>query len=1147
MRTWWLKCMIAAVLLGAFFETTSYGDEFFVRLDGDDGNDGRSMETAFATIQHGVDALEHGATLTIGPGEYFGFVQREHLGSLEEDTVIRADIPGTVLLRGDVPAPAFEPVEGYRFVYGTDFDQQAHAVNEVDTLTIFEPVSSLTDLEFMPGSMYYDEGQKRLYISTSDMQPPEKHHYTVSVIDNHGLFLHEPRRVIVEGIAATGFRKNGIMLGSPRRCVVRRCTAFLNRQGLVADSGVFSRYHINEKGVPVYRSRVREVDDTDEPGGNIIEQSKAYGNMSVNIVFYNSSDDMISDCVSFGSPGHGLRHYGGLRGPAVARNNLLWGNNVGMDIKGGGIVDGIQHGHGVGERNISLGGRINSVAHVSHNMFSRENRYNPDPGIDNIRYDLEAHDTRYQEFADPDNLDFRLQADSKFRGAGPDGSDRGPFQYEANIFYVKPDGDDAADGLSTERAWRTLAHGVENLNPGDTLYLEPGTYEGDLSLAAGAPDSELVYLRGRGTGDVVVKGALHLADTAGLTVERLNFTGTVHLRNSRDITFSNCRFKNIGADRVDGLEITHSEFRGSGRPALDMKGSSGVYLSGNIFNNDHDPAVRTDTIEAVKYADYNSYSDADRVWEVDDSTMSLDTLRPRHGRYSHILQPAFHEKEDEDVWAVENEHLFAAGGPHGMPLGTYQLFKGEKVHLSDPVVYSVTPTSADIEWWTSPRARCELAWGETPDGDNKIHVNTDGFGSFTLTGLEPETTYYVKITQAEALDGNTYLTVRTSESLLSPGTERHASSSPVSFSTPAVPDEPEEDVVYYVTPEGDDADDGLSRASAFETVQHAANQAAPGDTVEIAGGAYRETVRVRTSGLPDRPITFRAAAGEMVVFDGGSQLYRAFIVNGKNHILFDGFYFKDFLDSGLQTSGVFVLYKSNDIHVTRCFYNGSNVAYAPSFVYAMACERLVIRNCASLGVFYGSLYLVRCPDALIENNVLMRSRILQAVFVNEPEQIIRFKNNIVTDNQPTKVKTALIEASSVEALEMTDNCYYLRIPTEERNMIMLYNSKAYDRTVEAFGLRPLEPDRLPEELLQITLPEFQQRADDTTSFVRDPRFRGAEDIPRTDDEGEPVFIVDRFLMKQDPDFTDYFALDYKLKERKIGLQPEAFEDFHFNQ
>jgi len=85
--------------------------EYFVNKQGADGNDGKSRGQAYATIQKGVDALAAGDTLTIGPGEYPEGVKRVKLGAADADTVIRAEIRGTALLRGDVAAPAFAKVD----------------------------------------------------------------------------------------------------------------------------------------------------------------------------------------------------------------------------------------------------------------------------------------------------------------------------------------------------------------------------------------------------------------------------------------------------------------------------------------------------------------------------------------------------------------------------------------------------------------------------------------------------------------------------------------------------------------------------------------------------------------------------------------------------------------------------------------------------------------------------------------------------------------------------------------------------------------------------------------------------------------------------------------------------------------------------
>jgi len=77
---------------------------------------------------------------------------------------------------------------------------------------------------------------------------------------------------------------------------------------------------------------------------------------------------------------------------------------------------------------------------------------------------------------------------------------------------------------------------------------------------------------------------------------------------------------------------------------------------------------------------------------------------------------------------------------------------------------------------------------------------------------------------------------------------------------------------YYVTPTGNDADAGTSTGTAFRTIQRCATVAAPGDTCEIAGGVYRETVTPPRSGTAGASITFRAAPGAKVTIDGTDQV-----------------------------------------------------------------------------------------------------------------------------------------------------------------------------------------------------------------------------------------------------------------------------------
>lgn len=74
---------------------------------------------------------------------------------------------------------------------------------------------------------------------------------------------------------------------------------------------------------------------------------------------------------------------------------------------------------------------------------------------------------------------------------------------------------------------------------------------------------------------------------------------------------------------------------------------------------------------------------------------------------------------------------------------------------------------------------------------------------------------------------------------------------------------------YWVATDGDDEGHG-SRDEPWATLQHAADVATPGATVNVRGGVYPQRMAVHVSGVPGRPIIFRNAPGEHPVLDGSS-------------------------------------------------------------------------------------------------------------------------------------------------------------------------------------------------------------------------------------------------------------------------------------
>lgn len=72
---------------------------------------------------------------------------------------------------------------------------------------------------------------------------------------------------------------------------------------------------------------------------------------------------------------------------------------------------------------------------------------------------------------------------------------------------------------------------------------------------------------------------------------------------------------------------------------------------------------------------------------------------------------------------------------------------------------------------------------------------------------------------------------------------------------------------YYVATTGSDSNPG-TLAQPFLTIQKAANTVAAGDTVDIFGGMYRETVTMQQSGTSDARITFQPYQNQQVTITG---------------------------------------------------------------------------------------------------------------------------------------------------------------------------------------------------------------------------------------------------------------------------------------
>jgi len=134
---------------------------------------------------------------------------------------------------------------------------------------------------------------------------------------------------------------------------------------------------------------------------------------------------------------------------------------------------------------------------------------------------------------------------------------------------------------------------------------------------------------------------------------------------------------------------------------------------------------------------------------------------------------------------------------------------------------------------------------------------------------------------------------------------------------------------FFVSTTGNDANAGTSSAP-WKTIQHAANTVHAGDTVQVLGGVYNESVTIPSSGNATAGyITFESAPGQTAILDGTGikvgkgQEFGLFTLRTNSYIVIQGFEIRNFSSStggavpvgiDFEGSGSFVEILNNHIH-----------------------------------------------------------------------------------------------------------------------------------------------------------------------------------------------------------------------------------------
>lgn len=148
-------------------------------------------------------------------------------------------------------------------------------------------------------------------------------------------------------------------------------------------------------------------------------------------------------------------------------------------------------------------------------------------------------------------------------------------------------------------------------------------------------------------------------------------------------------------------------------------------------------------------------------------------------------------------------------------------------------------------------------------------------------------------------------------------------------------------ITYYVSPSGNNNNNGLTVNSPFLTIQRAANVANAGDNVFVLSGTYSEMITINNSGGIGQPITFRAL-GNVIVKDPCPYVSSCgvwtwggiFNISNKSHIIIDGF--------SLEDSWFFGFYINNSSFIT--IQNNRTNRTGASGIFASGCTNVKILN-----------------------------------------------------------------------------------------------------------------------------------------------------------------------------------------------------------
>jgi hypothetical protein len=204
---------------------------------------------------------------------------------------------------------------------------------------------------------------------------------------------------------------------------------------------------------------------------------------------------------------------------------------------------------------------------------------------------------------------------------------------------------------------------------------------------------------------------------------------------------------------------------------------------------------------------------------------------------------------------------------------------------------------------------------------------------------------------------------------------------------------------FYVSTEGNDSNPGTETAP-WRTVQHAADTARAGSTVNVRGGVYEELVSINASGnASDGFITFRSYPGETAILDAEhfipSGRQAVLTIHNQSYVRIEGFEIRNFhtaehrlapLGISVMGAGSHIELLKNNVHHIQQTFPGRDKPGSGGNGFGIA--------------VYGTDARAPITDLIIDGNEVhhLKTGSSESLVVNGNVTNFRITHNVVHDN-----------------------------------------------------------------------------------------------------------------------------------------------------